>query len=488
MLQEEKKGRQKEKTVAPATSLAPVYVSTLQSFETCGYFDASYKRRKPTDKKPSKVVKLGDGRKIEIVPTQKYGYPNAIDLDYKRALFRIVDEQAQWVERVNPDGTKTKHPQVHLPIRAQAKPFIRYAGRIPHPDVALFAQVITKGEQTKEGLDSECHHIWLTPFALREYYFLRTRQEDLTFHHQLATPISKVLYPYLDSGWFAALSNGGTAYTKSYITLCEWIALTQYKTESEIKRQLDPTHRELHALGYLDRWEYLRGKKEGYSIRWSPGRKWFEDAKARGADFTPPPLLANPNPTSPSPLLTTPKPVPTPCLPSPPPSTSLEAEALVRFFYTTFHGLDPATLATRELTQAQQLIAAHGGACARYVVAYAHHKAVATNYQPQTFGGILSLVPHAVADYAQRQEACGRQQQEREREQERTRQEEEQHRADEAVLAQLPAADYERLYAEAQATVYAETPFFREFGDGPFLHTLVRQAIVQHLRTTTTCG
>ncbi|MSQ48544.1 MAG: hypothetical protein EXR78_09230 [Deltaproteobacteria bacterium] len=311
MLEEGKKGRQKEKTVAPATPLAPVYVSTLQSFETCGYFDASYKRRKPTEKKPSKVVQLGDGRKIEIIPTQKHGYPNAIDLDYKRALFHIIDEQAQWVERVNPDGTKTRHPQVHLPIHAQSKPFIRHAGRSPNPrernileeflhrnsgtrmigefanpktrqfaraDVALFAQIITKGEQTKEGLDSECHHIWLTPFALREYYFLRTRQEDLTFHHQLANPISKVLYPYLDSGWFAALSNGGTAYTKSYRTLCEWIALTPHKYLSLIQQQLDPTHRELQALGYLERWEYLRGKKEEYSVRWYPGRKWFEDA------------------------------------------------------------------------------------------------------------------------------------------------------------------------------------------------------------------
>lgn len=517
MVEQEKKGRQQEKAVAPATPLAPVYVSTLQSFETCGYFDASYKRRKPTEKKSMKVVKLSDGRTVKIIPTVEYGYPNAIDLDYKRALFRIIDEQADWVERINPDGTKTRHPQVHLPIRAQAKPFIRYAGRIPHPnerknlhdflhrcrattmlgefadpktrqfaraDVALFAQIITQGEQTKDGLESEYHHIWLTPFALREYYFLRTRQEDHIFHQQLANPISKVLYPYLDSGWFAALSNGGTAYTKAYATLCEWIALTQYKTESEIKRQLDPTHRELHALGYLERWEYVRGKKEGYSVRWYPGRKWFADAKARGAEFTPPPLLTDPHPAVPPPRLTTPNPGPPPSLSSPP-TTSPEAEALVRFFYTTFHGFAPATVAPRELTQAHQVIAAHGLACARYVVEYAHHTAMATKYQPQTFGGLLSFVPQAVADYAKRQAALLHQQQARAREEEQARQEEAQHRADEAVLAQLAPADYARLYAEVQAKVYAETPFFRQLGDGALSRSLIRHALVQHLRATT---
>lgn len=145
-------------------------------------------------------------------------------------------------------------------------------------------------------------------------------------------------------------------------------------------------------------------------------------------------------------------------------------------------------MASRELTQAQQLIAAHGGACARYIVEYAHHAAATTNYQPQTFGGIASFVPRAVADYAKRHDALTRQRQEHEREQEQARQEEEQHRADEAVLAQIPAADYERLYAEAQAKVYAETPFFHKLGDGPFLCTLIRQAIVQFLRAPRTCG
>lgn len=430
MLEQMRSGRgETDETTSKKTNLAPVYVSTLQSFETCGYFDASYKRRKPTEKKPSKIVPLGDGRKIEIVPTQKYGYPNAVDLDYKRALFRIIDEQAEWVERIHPDGTRTRHPKVNLPVRAQTKPFIRYAGRIPHPnerknlndflhrnsgtrmvgefedpktrkfsraDVALFAQIITKGEKTKDGLDSENHLIWLTPFAMREYYFLRTRQEDITFHNQLAKPISKVLAPYLDSGWFASLSRSGKAYTKSYATLCEFLSITQYKTESEIKRQLDPAHIELQELGYLERWEYIpRGKNEGYSVRWYPARKWFEDAKVRGFNIIPKSLPAKPEPTQQQ----LPLPTPTP-----------EAEELARYFYKLFHSVENVTPSPKETANAASLIKQHGLEKARYVVDFSHRVAPETKYQPQTFSGIVSYTARAVADYAQAKERETRQQ------------------------------------------------------------------------------
>jgi hypothetical protein len=429
MLEQVESGREEKEKTSKETNLAPVYVSTLQSFETCGYFDASYKRRKPTEKKPSKIVKLSDGRNVKIIPTQEYGYPNAVDLDYKRALFRIIDEQAEWVERIHPDGTRTRHPQVSLPIRAQTKPFIRYAGRDPKPrerkilneflhrgrattmlgefedpktrkfsraDVALFAQVITKGEKTKDGLDSEYHLIWLTPFAMREYYFLRTRQEDITFHNQLAKPISKVLAPYLDSGWFASLSNGGRAYTKSYATLCEFLSIPVYKQISRIKQQLDPAHIELQELGYLESWEYIpRGKNDGYSVRWYPARKWFEDAKVRGSSFTPQSLPAKPEPTQQQ----LPLPTPTP-----------EAEELARYFYKLFHGVENASPSPKETANAASLIKQHGLERARYVVDFSHRVAPETKYQPQTFSGIVSYTARAVADYDHAKEREARQQ------------------------------------------------------------------------------
>ena len=407
--------RGEDEKATNGTALQALYVTSLQTFETCGYFDASYKRRKPSEKKPSKVVALGDGRQIKIIPTQEYGYPNAVDLDYKRALFRIIDEQAERVERTHPDGSKTYHPRIPQPIRAQTKPFIRYAGRIPHPnerknlndflhrgrattmlgefedpktrrfsraDVALFSQVITRGEKTKDGLDSEYHLIWLTPFAIREYYWHHSRLEDITFHNQLTKPIGKVLCPYLDSGWFASLSKGGKAYAKAYTTLCDFLSIPTYKQPSRIKQQLDPTHEELRALGYLERWEYRQRPNAEWVITWWPGQKWFEDAKARGSDFTPKAL-----PTTQAPPQLAPQAKPS------------EATELVQHFYTLFHGTPQATPTAKETAQAQDLITTHGRDRARYLVDFAHRTAQETNYQPQTFGGILIYAARAVAEY-----------------------------------------------------------------------------------------
>jgi hypothetical protein len=295
----------------------PFYVSSIQTFETCGYFTGTFRRSYPTREKPSKLVVLADNRAIKIVPTQEYGYPNAHDLDFKRALFRIIDEQAERVERVNPDGTRTYHYRVPTPLAVQSKTLIRYAGRSPKPrerkllneflhrnaatrmhgeiedpktrefklaDVALFSEVITRGTKLKEGIEAESHLIFLTPFAIRCYYWHRTRQEDISFHNQLTQAYAKVIYPYLDSGWFASYSRGGrerTKYQKTYSSVCHLLDLSKYKFESDIRRHLDPGHEELNAAGYLARWEYYQRADKEWVISWYPGSKWFLDKEAR---------------------------------------------------------------------------------------------------------------------------------------------------------------------------------------------------------------
>ena len=326
-MEERMEGDKENTSKKESTKLPALYVSSLQTFETCGYFDASYKRRYPTREQPHKLVILTDNRTIKIIPTQEYGYANAVDLDYQRALFRIIDEQAELKERTNPDGTKTHHPHVSQPIRAQVKPFIRYAGRYANKrerkylddflhrnkatsmhgtfedpktrtfrqfDVALFSQILTRGEKTKNGTEADAYLIWLTDYTLRLYYWHCTRKEDVTFHHLLTRPIGKVLYPYLDSGWFASLSRGGKAYTKVYPTLCHFLSITCYLSESKIREQLDPAHEELQQLGYLDRWEYRQRENNEWVVTWFPGLKWFEDARARGYSITP--KLAAPKP------------------------------------------------------------------------------------------------------------------------------------------------------------------------------------------------
>jgi hypothetical protein len=61
------------------------YISAEQNIESIGYFSATYSRRSITDSRASKVVTLSDARTIEILPSKKYGLPNAEDLDFYRA-------------------------------------------------------------------------------------------------------------------------------------------------------------------------------------------------------------------------------------------------------------------------------------------------------------------------------------------------------------------------------------------------------------------
>lgn len=308
--------QQEEAKEEDKTHLPALYVPSLLTIETCGYFDAGYKRRYPKRPNEVKTVAIGQNRTVRIIPST-YGYPNSDDSDFLHAFYRICDEQAQRVERINHDGTKTYHYHLPQPVRVPTKKLLRYAsrsfnarekkavrdfferngatsikGELQDPKTreygslffSLFSQIAAKGEKMKDGTTAETNFVWFSPYALRSYYWRLTRRVDLNFHNQLTKAISKALYPYLDTGWFAA---GSKAYTKTYISLCDILSLRCEKYLSLIRKQLDPTHNELKTTGYLERWHYKQNDHKEFSITWWPGQKWFEDQKARGQTFTP---------------------------------------------------------------------------------------------------------------------------------------------------------------------------------------------------------
>ena len=121
-------------------------------------------------------------------------------------------------------------------------------------------------------------HLVLSKTQQSSYYYFR--RVDLAFHHRLQKAIAKILYPILDTGWYAA---NGSAYTKSYVDLCAILFIPPYKQVSLVKQQLDPSHEELRREEFLAGWEYCRdqrGKWTG-SIRWWPGEKWRKDQEER---------------------------------------------------------------------------------------------------------------------------------------------------------------------------------------------------------------
>jgi hypothetical protein len=118
----------------------------------------------------------------------------------------------------------------------------------------------------------------------------------------------------------------------------------------------------------------------------------------------------------------------------------------VAYFYLRFHQIKESSPSARELEQAADLIARHGLAKARYVVEYAFKTAPETNFQPQTFGGILHYTARALADFHQQRHSHQNAQAKAQQQQHEERQLHEE-RERRAQLSQR----YQSLSAEEQA-------------------------------------
>jgi hypothetical protein len=140
---------------------------------------------------------------------------------------------------------------------------------------------VVKGKQLRNGKIADTNYVWLSPWFLSNYYHRYTRPIDFEFYKRLRKPIAKSLYTLLENGWYAS---DGKPYSKNYRALCEEFLLTNHPHVSLIKQQLDPSHRELHAVGFLERWEYRKSADgKDYIIIYYPGQKFFDDQKAKDA-------------------------------------------------------------------------------------------------------------------------------------------------------------------------------------------------------------
>jgi hypothetical protein len=290
------------------------YVPAEQNLETIGYFSARYARRALDEKQKSKVVVLSDSRHIEIVPSMKYGFPNAEDLDFYRAFLKICDEKAQLV-KVDVDGQTVLRPRLPSPVGFSSRELIAKAGRTKNGrghsavrswierlnsttihgelfnarerkyDVRiglepLFRKYVHVGRPMPDGEIASLNFVWLADWFVENYFYLYSRPVDLKFHHRLTRSISKALYPLLDNGWFAA---NGHPYTKRYTDLCTLLDIQAYQQLSRVQQQLDPSNEELQREKFIASYDYpadADGRWTG-TVRWWPGPKWIYDQEQR---------------------------------------------------------------------------------------------------------------------------------------------------------------------------------------------------------------
>lgn len=287
----------------PIPDLIPAEVA----FENIGYFTPSSKAIKGmTTKETTLTEKVrSDGTtvtlKICIVASGKYGLPMTSDLDYYRALLKILDD------------TLARDGQITEPISLPTKTLLRYAGKpegtharrevkdwirrghttaiegffslaekgdyVEIGDEPLFPRYRLRGQQMDTGECAETNYVWLASWFRSNSLHHHLRPIDLALHTRLRKPLSTSLLPLLEIGWYAA---AGQPYTKSSHDLCQAFLLKEYRYLSEVKRQLDPAHQELAQERVLAHWTYRQAAKGwDWLITYSPGEKFAEEHHAR---------------------------------------------------------------------------------------------------------------------------------------------------------------------------------------------------------------
>ncbi len=287
------------------------YVAAEQNLEALGYFSARYYRPPISEKQLSKVISISDNRRVEIVPSAKYGLPNAEDLDFYRAFLKICDERTIWVK----DDEGKGHPELPSPVGFSSRELIAKSGRhknnrnviavrnwmkrlnvtVIHGELysarsrafdvhiglePLFKRFVSVGDRLPDGQLAAQNYVWLSDWFLSNYFFFYTRRIDLSFHNRLTLAIAKTLYPLLDNGWFAS---NGAPYTKSYKDLCAILDIKEHQQLSRVRHQLDSSNEELVSQHFVAKYDYPISEDGEWSgnIRWWPGAKWLYDQEQK---------------------------------------------------------------------------------------------------------------------------------------------------------------------------------------------------------------
>jgi len=289
----------------------PAYIPTEVSLQHLGFFTPSSKRIKKISikEKTLKTITQPDGTKKEVKSTiignpNLGGLPITSDQDYWRAFEKILDETTE--------TTSNGKKRFQLPVEVPIRKLIRYAGKNESSKErkearqwiermtgtlikggiyskkrkdydegfigAVFSQAVLRGQTTRNGRPADTNLIWPAPWYLSNYFHGNIRPIDYNFYKRLRKPISKSLAPLLETGWYAS---EGNPYQKRYSHLCQEFLLRHEKHLAHIKKQLDPSHRELQAEGLLARWDYRKLQNGDWIIVYYAGRKFFDDQKAR---------------------------------------------------------------------------------------------------------------------------------------------------------------------------------------------------------------
>jgi hypothetical protein len=303
--------------------------------------------------------------------------------------------------------------------------------------------VVFTGERLPDGTKADAVYLVLNEPYWEVLNSAPTRPLDYDYLKALA-PAAQRCYEILSYKFFAALKYQYPQAKLLYSEYCTFAAQQRYYDSNHCKKQMYKVHKPHLASGYLAAVDYeATTAADGHPdwvMSYVPGPK----ARAEYAAFNTR-LRQRPARPAAGPQRVEPAASPAPPNPAADDALTTQAHALVQSFHQRFHGTPDVTPSAKELTQARTLIKRYGLDQARHLVDFSVTAAHETDYQPQTFGGILQYTARARADYAQAHERAAAA--------ERAREERRRAQAD-ALLRQ----QYEAYRATRLAELRATTP------------------------------
>ncbi len=366
----------------------------------------SPKPKRGTVFQPSKIIelepeKLPDGniikRRVEIVPSAKYGYPTVQTQEYwygiqylwdnslAQETGRIDFSRRQLIENIlGKKYGKDQRRALDLSINQLAATLFEFyyvfydkEQDLVHRELRKFSLVIdshlTKRKKQGEVIHDQCS-VTLHPLVvsnLRSGYF---KPILLSVVSQLKSDVARLLYRKLDSQF--------SYYSKYEISTERFfreqgIVGNDYKYPSARKRLLEKAIRELinkpTSSGAVIKFHDFQKTSDGkdWKLIIVSERKKL-NAKKKEPKSTPKP--------------TTKKPV----------GADSEALKALAYFHKVFLGKDEQQFSQNIILKASKIIKEHGLEKTKFLIDFAFQEAPKTNYQPKTFSGIVQYLPDAL--------------------------------------------------------------------------------------------
>jgi hypothetical protein len=159
------------------------------------------------------------------------------------------------------------------------------------------------------------------------------------------------------------------------------------------------------------------------------------------------------------------------------------AELLVQYFYQRFHAVSGHIPQLKELRQATSLISQYGLEKSKHIIDYARSAAAASNYQPQTFGGILQYTSRSLADYDAMVQSKTKASRPAVNVQPQRKQEQRDCSTGQRRFSALTPEQYDRLFQRLQVELFQQYPFLASVKRGSAIQQrAIRIRIIEFLQ------